>query len=221
MKKIQWKFNFQLLILAACRMQFLFPFFSGSVFRCSENLQKMRAGVQSFNNVHRSEDVWFGQWVFGQWWFSWSSTFNQEKSRLGSQNQRAQGCSRNVSICWWESKFHIRQCFALPQFCFGELRWVWWGRFLGSFEVLLTRSIWQIQLWCPRPKWNMSERSIFQTFWKIHSCTKFLSFELETSNFGSSYVFSSPLKWRGPFLPNLTFWTQKWHISGKMQVPLC
>ena len=64
------------------------------------------------------------------------------------------------------------------------------------------------------------ERSIFQTFWKIHSCTKFLSFELETSNFGSSYVFSSPLKWRGRFLPNLTFWTQKWHISGKMQVLL-
>ena len=60
------------------------------------------------------------------------------------------------------------------------------------------------------------ERAIFQTFWRIHSCAKFLSFELETSNFGSSYVFSSPLKWRGWFLPNLTFWTQKWHISGKM-----
>ena len=65
------------------------------------------------------------------------------------------------------------------------------------------------------------ERSIFQTFWKIHSCAKFLSFELETSNFGSSYVFSSPLKWWGRFLPNLMFWTQKWHISGKMQVSHC
>ena len=64
------------------------------------------------------------------------------------------------------------------------------------------------------------KRSIFQTCWRIHSCAKFLSFELETSNFGSSYVFLSPLKWRGPFLPNLTFWTQKWHISGKMQVLL-
>ena len=49
------------------------------------------------------------------------------------------------------------------------------------------------------------ERAIFQTFWRIHSCAKFLSFELETSNFGSSYVFLSPLKWLGRFLPNLTF----------------
>ena len=64
----------------------------------------------------------------------------------------------------------------------------------------------------------MGERSIFQTLWKIHSCTKFLSFELETSNFGSSYVFSSPLKWRGRIWPNLTFWIQNWHISGKIQV---
>ena len=61
----------------------------------------------------------------------------------------------------------------------------------------------------------MCERSIFQTFWKKHSCAKFLSFELETSNFGSSYVFSSPSKWGGRFLPNLTFWTPKRHISGK------
>ena len=59
------------------------------------------------------------------------------------------------------------------------------------------------------------KRSIFQTFWKKHSCAKFLSFELETSNFGSSYVFSSPSKWGGRFLPNLTFWTPKRHISGK------
>ena len=64
------------------------------------------------------------------------------------------------------------------------------------------------------------QRSIFQIFWRLHCCAKFLFFELETSNFGSSYVFLSPLKWRGRFLPNLTFWTQKWHISGKMQVLL-
>ena len=62
---------------------------------------------------------------------------------------------------------------------------------------------------------NNIKRSIFQTFWKKHSCAKFLSFELETSNFGSSYVFSSPSKWGGRFLPNLTFWTPKRHISGK------
>ena len=28
------------------------------------------------------------------------------------------------------------------------------------------------------------QRSIFQTFWRLHSCAKFLFFELETSNFG-------------------------------------
>ena len=39
-----------------------------------------------------------------------------------------------------------------------------------------------------------TERSIFQTFWRLHCCAKFLFFELETSNFGSSYVFLSPLK---------------------------
>ena len=58
------------------------------------------------------------------------------------------------------------------------------------------------------------ERAIFQTFWRVHCCTKSLFFEIETSNFGSSYVFSSPLKWQGRIWPNLTFWTQKGHVSG-------
>ena len=69
-------------------------------------------------------------------------------------------------------------------------------------------SLWTIHLEHP-------QRSIFQTFWKKHSCAKFLSFELETSNFGSSYIFLSPSKWGGQFLPNLMFWTPKRHISGK------
>ena len=56
--------------------------------------------------------------------------------------------------------------------------------------------------------------------WRVHCCTKSLFFEIETSNFGSSYIFLSPLKWQGRILPNLTFWTQNWHISGKIQVPL-
>ena len=55
------------------------------------------------------------------------------------------------------------------------------------------------------------KRSIFQTFWKVHCVTKSLFFELETPNFGSSYIFSSPLKLQGQILPNLTFWTQKWY----------
>ena len=45
-----------------------------------------------------------------------------------------------------------------------------------------------------------------------------LFFEIETSNFGSSYVFLSPLKWWGRFLLNLTLWIQNWHISGKIGI---
>ena len=32
--------------------------------------------------------------------------------------------------------------------------------------------------------WNLHKRSIFQMFWKVHCCTKFLFIELDTSNFG-------------------------------------
>ena len=49
------------------------------------------------------------------------------------------------------------------------------------------------------------ERAIFQTFWRLHCVTKSLFFEIETSNFGSSFVFSSPLNLQGQILPNLTF----------------
>ena len=38
-----------------------------------------------------------------------------------------------------------------------------------------------------------------------NSCTDSLFLELETSNFGSSYVFTSPLKWASRILPNCTF----------------
>ena len=47
--------------------------------------------------------------------------------------------------------------------------------------------------------------AIFQTFWRVHCVTKSLFFELETPNFGSSYVFSSLLNLQGQILPNLTF----------------
>ena len=57
----------------------------------------------------------------------------------------------------------------------------------------------------PQVQQGLAKRSIFQIFWKVHCVTKSLFFEIEISNFGSSYVFSSPLKWRGWFLPNLTF----------------
>ena len=43
-------------------------------------------------------------------------------------------------------------------------------------------------------KYDISgKRSIFQTFWKLHCCAKFLFFELETSNFGYLLIFSIPL----------------------------
>ena len=62
---------------------------------------------------------------------------------------------------------------------------------------------------------SLPKRAIFQTFWRLYCCTKSLFFEIETSNFGSSYVFASPLKWRGRILPNLTFWTPKWLFQVK------
>ena len=53
---------------------------------------------------------------------------------------------------------------------------------------------------------------------------KFVFFELQTSNFGYSHVFLSPLKWRAQILLNWTFKIQKWHIlgtiPGKIKVPL-
>jgi hypothetical protein len=54
-------------------------------------------------------------------------------------------------------------------------------------------------------KISWDKRAIFQTFWKQYNCTILLFFELETSNFGYSYVVFSPLKWQGQILPNLTF----------------
>ena len=34
-----------------------------------------------------------------------------------------------------------------------------------------------------------NQRAIFQTLWRLHCCTKFLFFELETSNFGYLHIF--------------------------------
>ena len=40
---------------------------------------------------------------------------------------------------------------------------------------------------------NSFERSIFQTFWKVHCCPDFLFLKLETSNFGYLFIFWFPL----------------------------
>ena len=45
--------------------------------------------------------------------------------------------------------------------------------------------IWNSKMFC--------EKNIFQTFWKTHSCTKFLFIELETSNFGYFLKFFAKL----------------------------
>ena len=37
------------------------------------------------------------------------------------------------------------------------------------------------------------KRSIFQIFWRVHCCAKFLSFELEISNFGYLLIFKFSL----------------------------
>ena len=43
------------------------------------------------------------------------------------------------------------------------------------------------------PKRSFLKRSIFQTFWKLHCCAKFLFIELETSNIGYLLIFLFPL----------------------------
>ena len=41
--------------------------------------------------------------------------------------------------------------------------------FFHKEEVVLTHSIWKIQLWCPRSKWNMGEILAFLYFWSKFS----------------------------------------------------
>ena len=53
------------------------------------------------------------------------------------------------------------------------------------------------------------KRSIFQTFWKPDFGARFLFLKLG---------FFEPVEMGRSILPNLTFWTQKRHISGKIQV---
>ena len=52
-------------------------------------------------------------------------------------------------------------------------------------------NIWSVEIGIEY--WNFHQRSIFQTFWKLHCCTKSVFFELETSNFGYLLIFWFPL----------------------------
>ena len=56
----------------------------------------------------------------------------------------------------------------------------------------ITRSIQCILLVIVLKVWTLIKRSIFQTFWKTHSCTIFLFFKLETSNFGCLLILNFP-----------------------------
>ena len=38
-------------------------------------------------------------------------------------------------------------------------------------------------------KKNISERALFQTFWRLHCCPDFLFIELDASNFGYLFIF--------------------------------
>ena len=69
------------------------------------------------------------------------------------------------------------------------------GYFWGYFSGVLWKNFVEIFWWCFRNiSRNMSfefcgERAIFQTFWKVHCCAKFLFFELETSKIGYLLIF--------------------------------
>ena len=69
------------------------------------------------------------------------------------------------------------------------LKWFYGSRYINFQACLAETASWadsgQLQFWS-----EPSERSIFQTFWKLHCVTKSLFFELETSNFGCLLIFS-------------------------------
>jgi hypothetical protein len=52
---------------------------------------------------------------------------------------------------------------------------------------LASRSVWRF--WINEKSMYGHKRSIFHIFWRLHCCAKFLSFELETSNFGYLLIF--------------------------------
>ena len=47
----------------------------------------------------------------------------------------------------------------------------------------------RVRQYLKKPGSNRVKRSIFQIFWRLHCCAKFLSIELETSNFGDLLIF--------------------------------
>ena len=57
-----------------------------------------------------------------------------------------------------------------------------------SFLLMFWKKKWLVRFM----KYHI-ERSIFQTFWKLHCCAKSLFFELETSNCGYLFIFWIPL----------------------------
>ena len=63
-----------------------------------------------------------------------------------------------------------------------------WFFFQDNLYVrLASRSVWRF--WIHEKSMYGHKRCIFQIFWRLHCCAKFLSFELETSNFGYLIIF--------------------------------
>ena len=67
--------------------------------------------------------------------------------------------------------------------------------------AICTKNVNQLGVWLSNLGWiaetmahscillSVSKRSIFQTFWRVHCCPKFLFFKLETSNFSYLLIF--------------------------------
>ena len=66
-----------------------------------------------------------------------------------------------------------------------SLKWFFFQENL--YMRLASRSVWRF--WIHEKSMYGHKRCIFQIFWRLHCCAKFLSFELETSNFGYLIIF--------------------------------
>ena len=70
--------------------------------------------------------------------------------------------------------------------------------------------------------WHLEfKNGIFQVKSRYHYAKKFVSWGRYIKFCLHPCFFEPVKKGGGQILPNLTFRIQKWHISGKVQVPLC
>ena len=124
---------------------------------------------------------------FADWEWIWCFRLRRFPSGY-SLFGKSERCSR--SIWYWVATFHIWFTERNSRFWLYSWRYIYISRFRIFLKLFVSR-----QGGVKSPvSWVFEDltfkRSIFQTFRKVHCCTKSLFFELETSNFGYLLIFS-------------------------------